>query len=236
MKDNIDNKFIGNRKVVIELRLKAKPTIIDHIGELAEKMEEAKVYPSTSWEIDSNILTIRNNVEKEEASDFFAISFNKIHYISDKIDSVEAFYGKFKKMYDIVRSVIKDITVYRIGCRVIGTYKTPQKDFSKIIDNIKTLFPGSFLLKNYPMKDMLFRIDYENGMYQIGPINNNDAFLRREFPDTKITNHVGFAIDTDNYITNEVQSIDKPELVKDIFELSLSVEKDLFDNLYKLNS
>ena len=42
--------------------------------------------------------------------------------------------------------------------------------------------------------------------------------------------------DTDNYLTNEVQSIDKPELIKDIFELSLSVEKDLFDNLYKLNS
>lgn len=86
------------------------------------------------------------------------------------------------------------------------------------------------------MKDMLFRVNYENGMYQIGPVNRDDDFFHREFPDTKIDNHVGFAIDTDNYLTNEVQSIDKPELIKDIFELSLSVEKDLFDNLYKLNS
>lgn len=86
------------------------------------------------------------------------------------------------------------------------------------------------------MKDMLFRVNYENGMYQIGPVNRDDDFFHREFPDTTIENHVGFAIDTDNYLTNEVQSIDKPELIKDIFELSLSVEKDLFDNLYKLNS
>lgn len=236
MKENIENKYVGNRKIVIELRLKAKPTIIDHIGELAEKMENEKVFPSTSWEIDNNVLTIRNNVAKEEASDFFAISFNKIHYISDKIDSVEAFYGKFKKIYDIVRSIIKDITIYRIGCRIIGTYKTPQIDFSKILDNIKALFPSSFLLSNYPMKDMLFRVNYENGMYQIGPINKDDDFYRREFPDAKIVNHVGFAIDTDNYLTNDVHSIDKPELIKDIFELSLAVEKDLFDNLYKLNS
>ena len=236
MKENIESKYVGNRKMIIELRLKAKPIIIDRIGELAERMENEKVFSNTSWEINNNVLAIRNNTIMEDASDFFSISFNKIHYISDRIDSVEAFYGKFKKIYDIVRSVINDITIYRIGCRIIGSYKTKQNDYTKILDNIKALFPTSFLLSNYPMKDMLFRVNYENGMYQIGPVNRDDDFFHREFPDTKIENHVGFAIDTDNYLTNEVQSIDKPELIKDIFELSLSVEKDLFDNLYKLNS
>ena len=225
MKENIESKYVGNRKMIIELRLKAKPIIIDRIGELAERMENEKVFSNTSWEINNNVLAIRNNTIKEDASDFFSISFNKIHYISDRIDSVEAFYGKFKKIYDIVRSVINDITIYRIGCRIIGSYKTKQNDYTKILDNIKALFPTSFLLSNYPMKDMLFRVNYENGMYQIGPINRDDDFFHREFPDTKIENHVGFAIDTDNYLTNEVQSIDKPELIKDIFE-----------HLYKLNS
>lgn len=235
MKDNIANKFIGNRKIIIELRLKAKPTILDHLGELAEAMEKSKVFPTTNWEIDGGTLVTRNNAVKEEASDVFSVSFNRIHYISDKIDSVDAYYATFKKLYNVVRNVINGITVYRIGCRIMGSYKTQQSDFSKIVQNIKGLFPNSFLLSNYPMKDMLFRNNYENGMYQIGPINKDDEFFKREFPNSRVVNHVGFAIDTDNYLTNDVQSIDNPELIKDIFELSLSVEKDLYDNLYKLN-
>lgn len=86
MKDNIANKFIGNRKIIIELRLKAKPTILDHLGELAEAMEKSKVFPTTNWEIDGGTLVTRNNAVKEEASDVFSVSFNRIHYISDKID------------------------------------------------------------------------------------------------------------------------------------------------------
>lgn len=210
--------------------------VLDHIGELAERMEDKNVFPSMSWEISNNVLTIRNNQEKENASDFFAVSYNKIHFISDKIDSLEAFYGKFKKMYDVVRLVIKDLNIYRIGCRIIGTYKTKETNYVKILSNFKSLFPNSFLLTNYPMKDMLFRMNYENGMYQIGPINKDDDFVRKEFPDNKAENHVGFAIDTDNYLTNDIRELDKPELIKDVFELSLSVEKELFDNLFKMNS
>ena len=42
MKENIESKYVGNRKMIIELRLKAKPIIIDRIGELAERMENEK--------------------------------------------------------------------------------------------------------------------------------------------------------------------------------------------------
>lgn len=97
MKENIESKYVGNRKMIIELRLKAKPIIIDRIGELAERMENEKVFSNTSWEINNNVLAIRNNTIKEDASDFFSISFNKIHYISDRIDSVEAFMENLKK-------------------------------------------------------------------------------------------------------------------------------------------
>ena len=44
MKENIESKYVGNRKMIIELRLKAKPIIIDRIGELAERMENEKVF------------------------------------------------------------------------------------------------------------------------------------------------------------------------------------------------
>lgn len=43
--------------------------------------------------------------------------------------------------------------------------------------------------------------------------------------------HIGVVIDTDNYLTNETQNINAKSLIKDIYTLSLSVEKNLYSNL-----
>lgn len=86
MKENIESKYVGNRKMIIELRLKAKPIIIDRIGELAERMENEKVFSNTSWEINNNVLVIRNNTIKEDASDFFP--FPSTRFITFQIELI----------------------------------------------------------------------------------------------------------------------------------------------------
>jgi len=100
-----------------------------------------------------------------------------------------------------------------------------------LIDKFKNCFPTQFLLENYPAKDFLFHLVYDSGMYQIGPVSNDDGFYSREFPLSSCKKHVGIAIDTDNYLTNEVKPINDKSLIKDVYTLSLSVEKDLFVKL-----
>ena len=68
-------------------------------------------------------------------------------------------------------------------------------------------------------------------MYQIGPLNEEDGFYDREFRISDCKKHVGVVIDTDNYLTNETQNINSKSLIKDVYTLSLSVEKDLYSNL-----
>ena len=46
--------------------------------------------------------------------------------------------------------------------------------------------------------------------------------------------HFGFFLDTDNYVTNESKPLTDKELVKEIFTLSLAVEKDIYSNLSDL--
>ena len=68
-------------------------------------------------------------------------------------------------------------------------------------------------------------------MYQIGPLNQEYYFFYRVFRNKYRVLHVCIDIDTDNYLTNELKNINDKSLIKDIYTLSLSVEKDLFVNL-----
>lgn len=49
-------------------------------------------------------------------------------------------------------------------------------------------------------------------MYQIGPLNQEDDFYDREFRNKDRVQHVGIAIDTDNYLTNELKNINDKSL------------------------
>lgn len=86
-------------------------------------------------------------------------------------------------------------------------------------------------MEKYPSKDLAFTLTYENGMYRIGPISERDNFYDKEFDWGDCEKHVGVAIDTDNYLTNEVKDINEKSLIKDVYTLSLAVEKELYSNL-----
>ncbi len=154
-----------------------------------------------------------------------------IKFISYSVSSIESFYANFTKIYDAILKVLNFLTITRIGCRVIGTYYTKSKDFSSVLKSFKEAFPAKFLIEKYPAKDFLFHLSYENGMYEIGPLSEEDNFYDREFSIPGCNKHVGVCIDTDNYITNESRTINEKSLIKDIYTLSLSVEKELYTNL-----
>ena len=231
MKENIESKNIGNRKFIIELRYEPKVTLLDSKGALVEKIQETKLFPCSHWEIGQSEVIVRDEKMKEDAHNVIIVTLNRICFISYKIDSVESFYANFCKVYDAVTKVLFPLKITRIGCRIIGTYKANSSDFKNILKNFQDSFPAKFLLKKYPAKYLLFHLKYENGMYQIGPIDINDDFYSREFDIPDCTKHVGFAIDTDNYLTNEAQEINEKSLIKEVYKLSLSVEKELFSNL-----
>lgn len=231
MKDNIDGKYIGNRKIIIEIRFEPKVIMLDKRGELVEKLRETEAFNVFHWEIDQADVTLRDTIEKEEAANVVVVSFNRFSLISSKIDSIESFYAKFKELYQAMLDVLGKITVRRIGCRIIGTYKVKSTDYKNLLASFKDSFPAKFYLDKYPAKDLLFRLDYDNGMYQIGPLSSDDNFYDREFKQSCTNKHIGIAIDTDNYLTNELKSIDDESLIRDVYMLSLSVEKELFSNL-----
>lgn len=231
MKENIESKHIGNRKFIIELRFQPQLTMLDTKGSLVKKIQEAKVFLENHWEIGQSEVVVRDDKKKEDAHNVVVVSINRISYISYKIDSVESFYANFVKLYDSIVQIIGQLSITRIGCRIIGTYKCASTDFRDVLNNFKKSFPAQFLLDKYPAKDLLFNLTYENGMYQIGPVGMNDNFYEREFDIPDCEKHVGIAIDTDNYLTNETREINEKSLIKEVYMLSLSVEKDLFSNL-----
>ena len=231
MKANIDTKNIGNRKFILELRFDHKVTMLDKKGALVESFQNANIFSVTYWEIGQSDITIRDHEDKEKAKNIVQITLNRLNYNSFQIDSVESFYAKFVKIRKAVEDILGNLNNTRIGSRIIGTYFTKSKDYTALLDNFKKAFPAKFLIEEYPAKDFFFRLDYQNGMYQIGPLAEEDDFYRREFNIDGCKTHVGVVIDTDNYLTNVVKDINDPSLVKDVYKLSLSVEKDLFSNL-----
>lgn len=128
-----------------------------------------------------------------------------------------------------------DLNIIRIGCRIIGTYKTEATDFEAVFNKMKAGFPSQFYLESYPATDLMFHLDYKNGRYEIGPVKETkDAFVGHHFAESYRVNHCGFAIDTDNYLTNVNGPINERQLMQDTYILSLSVEKNLFTNLSSL--
>ena len=228
MKDNIDSKSIGNRKFIIELRFDHKVTLSDKKGAIIENIKALNIFVPLHWEIGVANAIIWDGEKKENARNIVMIELNRLCYISSKVDSVDCFYSNFSKIYDCVGNELGDFNIRRIGCRIQGTYKTKSTEFDTILDKMKKGFPSQFYLH-------AFQLNYKNGMYNVGPVKEDkDAFTEQNFAESYRIKHVGVAIDTDNYLTNEKESINEKSLIKDTYILSLSVEKQLFENLKDL--
>lgn len=235
MKDNIQSSSIGNRKFVIELRFNHKATLSDKKGAIIENIKSLSLFNPLNWEMGVANVNLWEGEKKEDARNIVIIELNRMCFISNKIDSVERYYNNFISLYGCVEKELGSFDIIRIGCRIQGTYITKSDDFNSIFEKIKKGFPSQFYLQDFPATDLLFQLNYKNGMYNIGPVKKEkDAFVEQNFPESCRIRHIGFAIDTDNYLTNEKETINDKVLIKDTYILSLSVEKQLFDNLKDL--
>lgn len=232
MKDNIESKNIGNRKFIIELRFDHKVLLSDKKGTIIENIKALNIFNVFHWELGMANFSIFDCMKKNEARNTIIVELNRFSFISSKIDSIDSFYGKFEKIYAEITKELGPLYIKRIGCRIQGTYRTKSDNYDDIMGKMKSSFPSTFLLDNYPSTDMLFQLIYKNGMYNIGPARDkDDAFVNQNFDESYRINHNGIAIDTDNYITYENGSILDKQAIKDVFVLSLSVEKELYSNL-----
>lgn len=235
MKDNIESKNIGNRKFIIELRYNHKVTISDKKGAIIERIKALNLFNPINWEIGIANIHIWDAEKKKDARNNVLIELNRFSFICSNIGSVESFFSNFEKIYSCIISEIGELDILRIGSRIQGTYKTLSNNYDSLLEKMKKGFPSQFYLTEYPATDLMFQLNYKNGMYNIGPVNDKkDPFVEQNFGDSYRTNHIGIAIDTDNYLTNEKGPINDKQLIKDTYILSLSIEKNLFDNLKDL--
>ncbi len=231
MKDNIAAGIILNRKIVIEIRFKPNPKILDMKGSILNLIENLNLFSVFHWEIGNTAISMKDSNEQVNVRNQIIVEINRFAFISSNIDSVDSFYAKFHKIYTELITLISFDKYQRIGCRIQGTYKVKSSSFGSILENFKKSFPNEIFLKDFPVKDIMFRLNYNNGMYIIGPIQENDDFLKKEFPFPDRNNSIGIGIDTDNYFLNENGEAIKDSRIKDVFTASLAVEKSLFEKL-----
>lgn len=235
MKDNIKSEFIKNRKLIIEVRYAPNPRILDERGSLINKLVESNIINNAHWELGGANVTVADKTDQKQSRKRIFIDINRMSYISTAKDTNESFFASFEKAYRVFKDTIENFKIIRIGCRVQGTYTCESKEYESIIKKFKEHFPAQFLLEDFPIQDLRFQLVYQNGMYQIGPIRKDDQFLKNEFPFEDRVNHIGFAVDTDNYILRENSTHEiKDSSIKDVYITSLSVEKSLFEKLKSL--
>lgn len=234
MTNNLDYKAIGNRKIIIETRFDPIVSMLDKRGQIVDTIISAGLINTPHWEVGPSEVNFRDCEDRNEARNFISVRFNRINITSFQIDSIESYFDRFSKLYEKINGVIGSGLIKRIGCRVIGSYYTKSTSYDSILTNFLKLFPDKLQLSKFPANDILINLIYTGGMYQIGPLNQTDSFYEREFNNSFCKKHVGVAIDTDNFITNEEKPIDKVSLIKDIYTLTLSVEKDLYTMLSAL--
>jgi len=231
MKDNINTSLTLNRKIVIEVRFDATPRILDLKGTIIENIKKLNLFPTFHWELGDSVIAIKDAKVPNFIRNQVIIELNRFAFVSTKIDSVDSFYSKFQKILTELSSLLDLNSFTRIGCRIQGTYKVKSSKYDNVLKSFIDSFPSTIFIEDFPSTDLLFRLNYQNGMYQIGPIKDNDGFLKREFPYDDRNNTVGVAIDTDNFL----QKISEKELtttkIKDVVTASLAVEKSLYEKL-----
>jgi hypothetical protein len=235
MEDSIKSSAINNRKIVIEIRYEPNPTVIDSRGLLVKKLVDAKLIPEAQWQMGIGEVKIADTLKAETIRQVIYADLHRLSIISSKIESNESFFHFVDKIFKIFKEVIPSFTIIRIGCRIQGTYSCKSDDHSKIVSNFKALFPSQILLEDYNIKDLRLQLNYQNGQYNIGPVNKEDPFIKTEFPYDEARKNIGFGIDTDNFvIRGKEKEIIKDTVIKDVYLTSLSIEKSLFEKLNTL--
>lgn len=232
MENNVSSSAINNRKIILEIRFEANPIIIDSRGKLAKLLQKENLIANSKWELGNGDLRIVDDLNSENSRQVIYVDSQRFTVMCSNNQTTDSFLNIVHKAFKIFKEIVGEIVITRIGCRILGTYKTKSSEYPKVVSNFKELFPSQVLLEEFAVKDLRLQLIYQNGQYNIGPISKEDNFLNNEFRFDDVVKSVGFAIDTDNYILkSQEKQIISESSIKDVYLTSLSVEKSLFDKL-----
>lgn len=238
MKDTIKSNFINNRKIITEVRYLGNPLISDLKGKIIEGINNEEIISPFKWKFGLGDVTINNGNSVDEIRETVFFDLHRLTYINSDFSTNQIYCDRFNKIFKVFKNCIgkENLKIIRIGCRIQGTYSSNKKSFDEILEGFLKIFPEKFLIDNFEPKDLLFQINYENGMYNIGPVKLDDPFLRSNFKYEDRNESIGFAIDTDNYASKgkEDKTYISDAKVKDVIMASISVEKFLFEKLNSL--
>jgi len=235
MRDTISKEFINTRKIIIEVRYVADPSIIDKRGKLTTDLLNTNFIPEPNWQVTDRSIQIDDSTNPLEVNKVCYVDQQRIAFSMQDGFTNESFTNSFEKLFKIIQNSLS-LKITRIGCRIQGTYNCHSTDYDTILANFISQFPNKFFFEPYKPKDLFFRLVYENGMYSIGPIKDkNDEWYKQNFPGEKYrVDKIGFAIDTDNFILSDSSEyIDKAK-TKAVYTASIAIEKSLFELLNSL--
>lgn len=234
MQDNLSKNVIGNRRIAISLYYRPTMAIVDKRGQIIDAFKSAQVFVVNSWGLGNDHIMLRDGEDDSSSKNKVTIGYNRCQFMSYSINSVDEFYARIEKVLKVLKDNIGDLSMRRVACRITGTYKTAQSEFASLVNSFKGAFPSQFMLDGYPVKDMSFSLIYDYGQYQICPINSDEEVFEEEFDYAGCEKHVGIYIDTNNYVEMVGDDMSAKTAVKDVFTLSLSIERDLYNKLMLL--
>lgn len=230
MKNIINSSSILNRKLILEVRFEPNPQIVDKRGKILDEIIKSNIIQNGQWELGDGIISFADSLEQNLVTKKCIIDTHRITLMSHCNDTNESFFNNFMTLFKIANDNF-NIDIIRIGCRIQGIYTCKSIKYENILKGFINLFPSQFILDEFATKDLNFHLVYQNGKYEIGPINIDDIWAKQQFQNDKLrVNKPGFAIDTDNYILKTNETV-KTSSIKDVYMTSLSVEKSLFEKL-----
>ena len=231
MKNNIDNKVILNRKIIIELKYEPILHFLDLKGIIQQELIDLNLIEKPDWSIGDSHVKVADNKNDTQARVLIQVQLNRVSFISSKITSIEKFTSDFFKIYKVVCDKLTDLSIIRIGCRIQGTYKTKSSTFKALLKSFKEAIPGQVFFDGFPTNDLRIQIVYQNGNYYLRPVQKNYPFLDTAFNYDGRINDVGIGLDTDNYLLNTGENLNSQAKIKDVITASLAVEKNMIESL-----
>lgn len=232
MKENIEFRRIQNRKIILEIRFDNKPIFLDKKGLILEELTKLVKFKDTFWNLNDSFIRITDSDEHNKERNSLTVEMSRIHFSSSNSRTLEEFFKSFNSFYEYVLKQLGKIEIKRIGCRIIGTYNVKSNNYETILESFKTNFPAQIFIEDFRPSDYLFRINYSNGSYTVGPTNKDDTFLKANFPYDERENKVGIGLDIDSFLLNkDKKDLNNLENIKDVFVASLSVEKSLLERM-----
>jgi len=228
----IDNRSIVHRKLVLEVRYKPIPKLIDVRGGVVSRINEKKIIEEVSWEIGKGALQIADHKDKTKYTKRIALDIHKVSLLDMSMVSNSQFLQTFNAILEELKEIDR-LKFIRVGARIQSVFKSKSAFYPTLLRNFKKVFNDKVFLEDFPVNDMRFHIQYKNGFYDVGPIKENDEWIKANFNNIieDERSHVGFALDTDNFVISNENEYINEEIINDVFLTSLTVEKELFEKL-----